>query len=78
MNSTQTDLQNQSNENPKGVLRRGTCWCKGLRMSKTHMNKGVGFGLLDIKSCYKATVIKMVWDWYRDGHIGQWTRIVQK
>lgn len=47
-------------------------------MSKTHMNKGVGFGLLDIKSCYKATVIKMVWDWYRDGHIGQWTRIVQK
>lgn len=57
---------------------RGDAKGKKILDKKIHVEKGVGFGWLDIESYYKAAVIKMVWDWCRDRHIGQWTRRVQK
>ena len=54
------------------------CSVKSAKIIQDILEEGVGFGLLEIKTYDRATVMKKVWYWGRDRHIGQWTRQVQK
>lgn len=49
---------------------------KGTRRAKTILKKNKFGGLMlpTFKTCCKATVIRIAWDWWRDKHMDQWSR----
>lgn len=62
------------NESVQFQLEPQKCSVKSAKIIQDILEKGVGFGLLEIKTYDRATVMKKVWYWGRDRHIGQWTR----
>lgn len=48
--------------------------CQGLRIAKTFFGGETGgLSLSNLKTYYKATIIKTVWCWHR--HMDQWNKI---
>lgn len=62
---------------PKVFCEKAHVMQRAKNIQDTLEEKG-RIGLLDIKTYDGATVIKKVWYWCRDRHVGQWTTGVQK
>lgn len=75
MNSTNTDLQDQSHPhlNPSVPVKRHTETQRADEHVGGAQEKGVGLALLGIKSQSTATVTKTVRFWCWDRDPGQWT-----